>query len=907
MNSGKYLDKLGVDSKLLERLYCGEIEGTNVGLNDLTVGVVLDVYDWVRDKKYCKVSVLDCLLSLCGRKDLMQNVSGVNLVKDLNKCVHERKLLRKSCRHDGGKRLNEFMERMYVLPGLRDCVSLRDSSSGMNDSVRCVDESMDVETGPSATDCVVLGSERVQMFLKGASGQSCDECQKLFVEKCEMESRINALERDLAECKERLAGVGERNVRRKIARRDTKIENLTREVNDKLKMLDERAEQLREQEKMNREKDNECTTAYVEVNRVNQKNESLKVKNARLRKRLWYQRRVKDSVVNVRNRMTEMNERVKELECENVCLKDRLEEFMSSDTVKCFVGGKYSMEIRRVYQELLVMGVSANKCEAIVRSVLEGFGVNVDRLPKETCAKRMLLECRALAWMQLSECLSDERDVTVMSDGTSKYGHHYETFDVSMKDGRVYTLGLRDVSSGSADCMLQVLCEILNDIEGMHEGDVSQRVKGIVAKMRNTMGDRASVEKKFNSVLSSFRKEILPDVVNDWSDMNESERKKCERMNHFFCGMHLLVSMAEQTDATLRVWENMVFGENAVGANAVCGSKMGRVECGSVRLIRTVCKAVQDRGCERSGKPVDFRQYLKVVHDIQKVPLAPFKGNRFNIVFHNGAGVYFLHEQLKEFLDGVKDDNMLMKAVHADINVNQYVASARALGLINKLVTTPLWSVLEQKGHVHGLKERFERMYECFKMWAMNAEDVLYGRVSLFEDVSVRKDEVYECLVKECELDGMTKQILEMLFASFACKLKSLVCDQLSGGVNEMMDDERMSETASVPRTNVDCERDFGMLDRMMRERPRAYTCAMEGMIMYRKNGTSDWLEKMDEVVLQNVIEKARLSVDEQKRMFVRRKAVIGAERSAKLERKKFERERKELKERVRAEDLVQM
>ena len=58
------------------------------------------------------------------------------------------------------------------------------------------------------------------------------------------------------------------------------------------------------------------------------------------------------------------------------------------------------------------MGVSASKCESIVRSVLSEFGMPVGRLPKGTCAKRMVLECRALACMQLSDVLETGQNVT---------------------------------------------------------------------------------------------------------------------------------------------------------------------------------------------------------------------------------------------------------------------------------------------------------------------------------------------------------------------------------------------------------------------------------------------------------------------------------------------------------------
>ena len=54
-----------------------------------------------------------------------------------------------------------------------------------------------------------------------------------------------------------------------------------------------------------------------------------------------------------------------------------------------------------------------------------------------------------------------------------------------------------------------------------------------------------------------------------------------------------------------------MFGDVAVCATAVCG-KSGKSESGTVRLVRTVCKSVQDRGCEKSGKPVYFREFVQM-------------------------------------------------------------------------------------------------------------------------------------------------------------------------------------------------------------------------------------------------------------------------------------------------------
>ena len=143
-----------------------------------------------------------------------------------------------------------------------------------------------------------------------------------------------------------------------------------------------------------------------------------------------------------------------------------------------------------------------------------------------------------------------------------------------------------------------------------------------------------------------------------------------------------------------------------------------------------------------------------------------------------------------------------MKSVDADLNVQQYVACAIALGLIDNIVTGPLWIVLESKGHISGLNERYARLVECFERWSTDASGCLTGEEVLFEDVEVKKDEVFDCLVKKCNMDGMTKQVLEMLFASFACTIRTLVSDHLVGGANHEMNEERLQQTKSVPKTN---------------------------------------------------------------------------------------------------------
>ena len=71
------------------------------------------------------------------------------------------------------------------------------------------------------------------------------------------------------------------------------------------------------------------------------------------------------------------------------------------------------------------------------------------------------------------------------------------------------------------------------------------------------------------------------------------------------------------------------------------------------------------------------------------------EGNRFNIIFYNAGIVYYLQKKCKKVFN-VFEENRLLAAVHYDLNVPSFIAGCRALGLIGKLLTGPLWRLLVQ-------------------------------------------------------------------------------------------------------------------------------------------------------------------------------------------------------------------
>ena len=106
------------------------------------------------------------------------------------------------------------------------------------------------------------------------------------------------------------------------------------------------------------------------------------------------------------------------------------------------------------------------------------------------------------------------------------------------------------------------------------------------------MSDRGSTQKKFNEIFIQYRNEIMPTVLENWDNLEAVDKQSLLNVNEFFCGLHYMVALAEQAEATLKLADNLLYGTSEVGSPAHGGYTKG--ESGTTQLIRTVCKSVQE-------------------------------------------------------------------------------------------------------------------------------------------------------------------------------------------------------------------------------------------------------------------------------------------------------------------------
>ena len=109
--------------------------------------------------------------------------------------------------------------------------------------------------------------------------------------------------------------------------------------------------------------------------------------------------------------------------------------------------------------------------------------------------------------------------------------------------------------------------------------------------------------------------------------------------------------------------DRLLYDGRPVGFLANC--EHSKDESGTLRLIRTTCKAVQTHGCEKLG-------------DLSDLYTFSCEGNQYAVLFYNGGILYALYNNLKHLFENAKDENKLLKAVHSDLQIKSYLCGVQS-------------------------------------------------------------------------------------------------------------------------------------------------------------------------------------------------------------------------------------
>ena len=591
-----------------------------------------------------------------------------------------------------------------------------------------------------------------------------------------------------------------------------------------------------------------------------------------------------EEILQLRKRMSILQNEKKTLE--NVV------NFLEQPVVKTFEGGRYVDSVREVYIKLLSMNVGRNKVEGVIKTVLNDLaGISVEGpFPSAALTSILSAEARTLANLQAAKELAKNKHSTLHYDETSKFGYRSGSIQVSVGD-RSYAIGLFDQDSGTSERLFDSIkyC-IEKTAENLQRISDKEECSKLVLNLKNTMTDRHSTNYCVDTLLEDWRKELATKSIEGFAEMPHEAQKEIFSLNKLRCNLHFLLGLADAAEKGLKDYEGVARSGPVQSSVRIIQSS----ESGVTRTVRTVCKAFEKHGSEQSGVMAPFAVYLKD----STVKLTSFRGNRFNVLFWNGACVYYHKDHFKEFFEIHGTPNRLLQAVSEDVSDEVNMAGCRALGIIDKLLTGPFWRLCENVENILDMNPKIKEIQENCLRWANDASSLLLNKEPAFRGADVHKDGIYECLFKSHshEFDQLTIAALEVMLGHCCLTISRQMKDHLEGGALSDPSQKMLEETSSSPATNCISERVFASYDRLLRERPNASTLNIESTILFETNKTSAWLDGLDDDTKRFYMDMARRSAKTVIKDFKVRREKIRENMRKNLLLKKQEKDEKEKK-----------
>ena len=583
---------------------------------------------------------------------------------------------------------------------------------------------------------------------------------------------------------------------------------------------------------------------------------------------------------------------------------------MEDPEIVTFQDGKYTNEVRETIFELAGMGISMNKVNDVIKTVLQNMtSKNVGRLPSKSLKSRLVTEANCLAKIHLCEQMTKCADPSsntgncLHGDGTTKFHRHYQNFQITLLNGETMSMGLREIGASDHGTIFQTFVKLIDELKDalplVDDTEKQNLVAKLVTSIKNTMSDQGSVNPCFNRQLQIFRESLLPDVLSNWEELSDNSKLEISSMGNFFCKMHLLINFATEANNMLREFEQIACSNESPNS-------IRQNESGAARLIRTACKAFHPRGSDEAGVASHFQAFLTGKNCTSK--FISFVGNRVNVLFYNAAATYFHLEHVTEFLDKWPNQNRLLQAVSEDSQNKVYIAGVRALGIIDKIITGPYWRLIEETKSILDLNRYLLKMKTSLENWANDASTLFAGE-EMFDDVMIHNDALFDKIFADSgdvELDSLTQQALEILMNGLLILLERQAQDQLPGGKYFETDPVTSKSASNVPTTNKVSESDFAILDMLVRQKPSATILHHEMITMWLRNKTAAWLNSKSNVEKAHLLELAKSNTEKAIKLYKIRSTEIKSKRLEILHQKQQSKQDSLERERVSLVNLTQ-
>lgn len=255
-----------------------------------------------------------------------------------------------------------------------------------------------------------------------------------------------------------------------------------------------------------------------------------------------------------------------------------------------------------------------------------------------------------------------------------------------------------------------------------------------------------------------------------------------------------------------------------------------------------------------------------------------------------GQIAYYHSNGIQDFFQNVHGASNKLHKLTLQLGKKSYIiACCKVLGLISKLISAPLWRLIESNCHVLDLNTQYHVLLSYMERMSKDSSDFITGEDYPFPDDLIERDQIFEKLIKvENTLDEKACAFAQMAFKGLHSLLEKAMKEQLPGGKYHNPSSDLMNASKSVIPHNKIPERVFGILDFFLRYRPNASTISNEAFLMFVFNKTSKWLDSLPQQEKEKLLTESIKEGRSIRAKYKKRLAQIVESRKQKLKEKQI-------------------
>ena len=222
--------------------------------------------------------------------------------------------------------------------------------------------------------------------------------------------------------------------------------------------------------------------------------------------------------------------------------------------------------------------------------------------------------------------------------------------------------------------------------------------------------------------------------------------------------------------------------------------------------MRSVSKLFYKDG---TGDPLYVPTYLKD-KGINTIPVISFRGNRFNTLFHNAAGTYYLRDILIQYLTTSKCPlNYTDKIILSALKDENIMAICRALGIICNVIIQPYWNeAVDEDRKALQMQPIYESLVQLLETAgrSINPNFLLQNSLHLLPGPVSPPHLVTQSLFSSTSTDTVTQSLLKRFCTKLREKCSALFKDFLPSCKYFEPTQTLIESSETCPSNNISAE-----------------------------------------------------------------------------------------------------